>query len=134
MLTFFVSLGCIASAQIRFIGARAQSPLGISNYEEYAKRWLSWPSGFTFQNICVRPASKGTVRLRSGDYRDKPTISTGYLTAEEDVESIRNGLKLSRKLGTSDKFKKYASQHWSFYTSRTSRTSHTPPSSLSLFR
>mmetsp|Transcript_15670 Transcript_15670/g.39865 ORF Transcript_15670/g.39865 Transcript_15670/m.39865 type:complete len:567 (+) Transcript_15670:1-1701(+) len=96
-----------ADLQIRFIGAKAQSPLGISNYEEYAKKWLSWPSGFTFQNICVRPESKGTVRLRSGDYREKPEISTGYLTSEADVESIRNGLKLSRKLGTSENFKKY---------------------------
>lgn len=93
--------------QMRFIGALAQSPLGISNYKEYARKWLSWPSGFTFQNICVRPKSKGYVRLQSANYGDKPVISTGYLSSEEDIESIRNGIKLSRKLGASEEFKKY---------------------------
>ena len=34
-------------------------------------------------------------------------ISTGYLSSEEDIESIRNGIKLSRKLGASEEFKKY---------------------------
>lgn len=92
---------------MRFIGALAQSPLGISNYKEYARKWLSWPSGFTFQNICVRPKSKGYVRLQSANYGDKPVISTGSLSSEEDIESIRNGIKLSRKLGASEEFKKY---------------------------
>jgi len=93
--------------QMRFIGARAQSPLGISNYREYAAKWLSWPSGYTFQNICVRPKSTGHVRLKSSSYKDKPEISTGYLSSDEDVKSLRNGIKLSRKLGTSEEFKKY---------------------------
>ena len=93
--------------QMRFIPALAQSPLGISNYKEYGEKWLSWPSGFTFQNICCRPKSKGYIRLKSSNYHDKPIISTGYLSSDEDVVSIRNGLKLSRKLGSSEQFKKY---------------------------
>lgn len=93
--------------QIRFISGLAQSPHGISNYDEYASKWLSWPSGYTMQNICVRPQSKGSIRLKSSNYHDKPIISTGYLTSPEDVVTIRNGIKLSRELGSSKEFQKY---------------------------
>jgi choline dehydrogenase-like flavoprotein len=93
--------------QIRFIGGLAQSPHGISNYDEYAAKWLSWPSGYTMQNIAVRPQSKGSIRLKSSNYHDKPVISTGYLTSPEDVVTIREGIKLSRELGTSKEFHQY---------------------------
>ena len=92
---------------MRFISGFSKDPYGISNYAQYAKEWWKWPSGFTFQNICVRPKSKGHVRLRSGDPEDKPVISTGYLTQPDDLASIRNGIKLSRKLARSSAFSRF---------------------------
>jgi choline dehydrogenase len=46
----------------------------------------------------VRPASRGTVRLRSAALGDKPLIDPAYLTQEADVEAMVRGTKLARKL------------------------------------
>ncbi len=55
----------------------------------------------------MRPQSKGHVKLRSKDAEDKPVISTGYLTQPDDLASIREGIKLSRKLATSSAFSRF---------------------------
>src|SRR5919108_282462 len=48
----------------------------------------------------VRPASRGTVRLRSAGLEDKPLIDPGYLTQPADVEAMVRGTKLARDLAT----------------------------------
>jgi choline dehydrogenase len=48
----------------------------------------------------VRPASRGSVRLRSADLHDKPLIDPAYLTQEADVEALVRGTKLARKLAS----------------------------------
>jgi choline dehydrogenase len=46
----------------------------------------------------VRPASRGSLRLRSASLEDKPLIDPAYLTQEADVEAMVRGTKLARKL------------------------------------
>jgi choline dehydrogenase-like flavoprotein len=46
----------------------------------------------------VRPASRGTVRLRSADLGDKPLIDPGYLTEQADVDAMVSGTRLAREL------------------------------------
>ena len=46
----------------------------------------------------VRPASRGSVRLRSAALEDKPLIDPAYLTQEADVEAMVRGTKLARTL------------------------------------
>lgn len=59
-----------------------------------------WPQGITFQVLACRPKSRGSVRLKSSSITDKPAIDLGYLTdsAGADARSLREGLRISRKL------------------------------------
>lgn len=48
-------------------------------------------------NVC-RSESRGTVRLRSRDFRDKPRVDPRYFTAEHDVQVMRHGVRLAREI------------------------------------
>lgn len=43
--------------------------------------------------ILVEPHSRGTVRLASPDADDPPVVDPAYLTASEDVERLRDGIR-----------------------------------------
>ena len=49
----------------------------------------------------------GQILLRSTDPLDKPIIQTNYLSDERDLQVLREGLKLSRKLASAPAFDKY---------------------------
>lgn len=48
----------------------------------------------------TRAKSRGTVRLRTRDYRDKPMVDPRYFTHEHDVRVMTYGLKLARKIAS----------------------------------
>jgi choline dehydrogenase len=52
----------------------------------------------------VRPASRGTLRLRSADPADKPLIDPAYLTEEADVAAMVRGVEIVRDLVTASAF------------------------------
>jgi choline dehydrogenase len=52
----------------------------------------------------VRPASRGSVRLRSTALDDKPLIDPGYLAEAADVEAMVRGTKLARDLASAAAF------------------------------
>jgi len=52
----------------------------------------------------VRPASRGTLRVRSADPADKPVIDPGYLTEEADVRAMVRGVEIVRDLVTASAF------------------------------
>ena len=52
----------------------------------------------------VRPASRGSVRLRSAALDDKPLIDPGYLAEEADVEAMVRGTRLARDLASAAAF------------------------------
>lgn len=54
--------------------------------------------GISINPCILRPASRGSVRLRSGDPHDPPRVVANNLTAREDVETIIRGLKLCRRI------------------------------------
>jgi choline dehydrogenase len=59
----------------------------------------SVPAGaWTIALGLMRPASRGSVRLRSTSLGDKPLIDPAYLTEDADVEAMIRGTKLARKL------------------------------------
>jgi choline dehydrogenase-like flavoprotein len=63
-----------------------------------------WPSGITFQIIACRPKSRGSVRIASSTISDPPKIDLGYLSDKDgaDLQTLREGLRLSRKLAATD--------------------------------
>jgi len=66
---------------------------------------FSAPEGsWTIAVGLVRPASRGSLRLRSASPADKPIIDPGYLTEEADVEAMVRGTKLARELAAASAF------------------------------
>jgi len=80
-----------------------QVTIGHFNY------WLDAPPfselertelAFTFSPNVARPTSRGTIRLASGDWRDKPLIDPRYFTDAEnrDEAMLVAGIRLGREL------------------------------------
>jgi choline dehydrogenase len=52
----------------------------------------------------VRPASRGSLRLRSADPADKPLIDPAYLSVEADLEAMVRGIDLAREVAGASAF------------------------------
>lgn len=46
----------------------------------------------------LRPQSRGSIHLRSSDYRAAPSIRPNFLSHEEDVRVMRDGMKIGRQI------------------------------------
>jgi len=90
-----------ADLQIRFLAAKAVNPDGMTSFTEF-RNTKKMEDGYTFQSVCVRARSKGCVRLASSNSHIKPIIDTAYLSEESDLATLREGIKLGRKLGNSN--------------------------------
>ena len=58
-------------------------------------------SAFTMSVCQLRPASRGTIALRSADPRQPPLIKANYLEAGEDQHAILRGVRLLRRIARS---------------------------------
>lgn len=92
--------------QMRFLAARAVTADGMGSFTKF-KHITNHPDGFSFQSIAVRPKSRGRVTLASADPDMKPIVTTNYLTEEEDLATIREGIRLGRELAKQPAFKDY---------------------------
>ncbi len=68
---------------------------GFEEYEGHA---------VTFGGVLVSPKSRGHVRLRSADPRDKVRILTNSLTEPEDVAALVAGLRIAREIAACEPF------------------------------
>jgi len=93
-----------ADLQMRFLAARAITADGMGTFTKF-KESANLADGFSFQSIAVRPSSRGRVLLASADPDDQPIIEGNYLAEKGDVATIREGLKLSRKMAQQPVFK-----------------------------
>ena len=61
--------------------------------------WMEGPAdGFTLHAGLIRPASRGTVRLASGDVDTPPLIDPHLLAAEIDLDTLVASLELNREI------------------------------------
>jgi choline dehydrogenase len=60
--------------------------------------------GFTFILGLVKPQSRGSVTLQSGNAAAPPVIQVNYLQHEADVQALVNGIKIARQLAYADAF------------------------------
>ena len=73
------------------------------------KRQLTNPSfdGFQFHASPNRPKSRGFVKIKSDNYLDSPKIQFNYLEDEEDLQQMRDSVKIANKIFKQDCMKKY---------------------------
>uniref|UniRef100_A0A7S0S699 Glucose-methanol-choline oxidoreductase N-terminal domain-containing protein n=1 Tax=Chlamydomonas leiostraca TaxID=1034604 RepID=A0A7S0S699_9CHLO len=89
--------------QMRFVPGMALDADAIQSYIKFAelkKSGEAWPCGITIQLLAVRAKSTGSVGLKSADPFAAPAINIGYFTDKggEDMATLREGLKLSRRI------------------------------------
>eukprot|EP00406_Dinophysis_acuminata_P007106 CAMPEP_0179231948 /NCGR_PEP_ID=MMETSP0797-20121207/11606_1 /TAXON_ID=47934 /ORGANISM="Dinophysis acuminata, Strain DAEP01" /LENGTH=576 /DNA_ID=CAMNT_0020939051 /DNA_START=99 /DNA_END=1826 /DNA_ORIENTATION=+ len=61
----------------------------------------------------LRPTSRGTVRLASGDPRDAPLIDPNFLATPEDVQDQRNALRLTLEILQQEAFDPFVLRRYS---------------------
>ena len=80
----------------------SSNPGWPSDLQFYVGRGLDQPDdAVTITVSLVRPASRGTIMLRSADPLAAPAISAGYLQADADAAALVRGAQLARELGAS---------------------------------
>ena len=64
-------------------------------------------SGVTLNSYTLRPKSRGTVRLRSGDPAEMPVVDPNYLAEPDDLKVSVEGIKISREIFLQHSMQKY---------------------------
>ena len=63
--------------------------------------------GFQFHASPNRPKSRGFVEIQSSNYLDDPKIQFNYLEHEEDLQQMRDSVKIANKIFKQESMKKY---------------------------
>ncbi|MEM6475982.1 MAG: GMC family oxidoreductase N-terminal domain-containing protein [Pseudomonadota bacterium] len=63
--------------------------------------------GFSLHACVLRPESRGTVRLGSGDAADAPVIDPNFLDDDRDIEVMRAGVRLSHRIAEAPQLQEY---------------------------
>jgi choline dehydrogenase len=80
----------------------ASSPGSPSDLQFYVGRGLDQPDDVvTITVSLVRPASRGSITVRSADPLMPPTILANYLQSDADVRALVQGARLARQMGAS---------------------------------
>ena len=58
----------------------------------------AWPDGFACRPVLLHPESRGEVRLASADPRDLALIEQNFLSTDNDIRTLREGLKIVREV------------------------------------
>ncbi|MFE4856709.1 GMC family oxidoreductase [Streptomyces sp. NPDC056670] len=64
----------------------------------YRRGYPTSENAFCLTPNVTRARSRGTVRLRTRDFRDKPRVDPRYFTDEHDVRVMTHGLRLGRRI------------------------------------
>ena len=63
--------------------------------------------GFTFGPTLLRPQSRGRITLRSNDPFEAPAIQPDYLASESDLQTLVEGINISRSIAETKAFSEY---------------------------
>lgn len=75
----------------------------------FGANWIPDPSrnGYRLGSGPMRPESRGTLRLASGNPADAPLIDPNYLATDRDRREMREGLKLAREVLAQPAFREF---------------------------
>jgi 4-pyridoxate dehydrogenase len=80
-------------------------PLGAGPYLPPFKQ--AFADGFGCRAILLRPKSRGEIKLSSSDPRIPPRIYQNFFAAEDDLKTLRAGIRLTRELGQQNSLKPF---------------------------
>ena len=91
--------------------AQSQTPdvqfhIAAVSAEQAGGKTHPWP-GFTFSVCQLRPASRGSIHIRSGAVGDAPAIRANYLTEQEDWRCAVAGVRLAQSLANAPSMRDY---------------------------
>ena len=76
--------------------------------------WVTDPEGeepgFWFDPVLLKPRSRGSVRLRSGDAAAPPRIRLPGLTDAQDIDRLAEGYRLGLELAGRPEIQRYATE------------------------
>jgi choline dehydrogenase len=65
----------------------------------YSAEWMSGPDeGFTILPGIIRPVSRGSIRLASGDPDDAPLVDPAFLRCGADLDALLAALEICREM------------------------------------
>ena len=68
--------------------------------------------GFMAYFTLQRPGSRGTVKIRSADPREAPAIDLNYFDDPNDIATMREGIRISRRLFAQPAFDAYRGEEY----------------------
>ena len=83
--------------QFRFIPSKALVPDDLTGFAKTRSHGRV-KDGYSIESVAVRAKSKGRVRLASSNSHIRPIIDMGYLSNNDDLATLREGIKLARFL------------------------------------
>jgi choline dehydrogenase-like flavoprotein len=92
--------------QVRFLAARALGPDGMTTFTQF-RNTKHLDDGYSFQCVACRAKSKGRILLASSNTHVKPIIDGGYLSNPDDLKTLREGIKIGRRLGNRPEWGEY---------------------------
>jgi len=96
-----------ADLQFRFLAALALGPDGMTTYTQFLNQRSRHEDGYSIQSVAIRAKSQGSVRLASSNTHVKPVVDTSYLSHPADLATLREGIKLARKLSQRPEWGEY---------------------------
>jgi choline dehydrogenase len=80
---------------------------GRSRYSRSKAAGIDPHSGFSIGVFKIRPASRGSIHIRSVDPLENPSIKINYLTHPDDVETYKRAVKIVRKIASQPALKPF---------------------------
>ncbi|KAI1279518.1 Glucose dehydrogenase -like protein [Halotydeus destructor] len=73
----------------------------------FATNFMTENHKFSILNVLLNPVSRGTLKLKSSDWKDNPIVDPKYYSAPEDLETYVKALELTIKLTEAPSFARF---------------------------
>ncbi len=83
-------------------------PLSLDAFGEPLHRFPA----FTASVCNLNPTSRGTVRIKSGSFKDAPAIAPNYLSTAEDRLVAADSLRVTRRIASQPALARYSPEEW----------------------
>lgn len=81
--------------------------VSVAMIDSHGRLGLTKEHGFSCIVYGCRPQSRGSLTLKSADPEEAPALNPNYLSAEQDIIDLRNGLRETRRVFMQSAFDRY---------------------------